>query len=259
MAVDLPDYESEKFNRSPLVLVAAQVNYEEVAREIEHRQARNFQGAMGAEWKHLQSAPLIRATMTPQGAVSEPNRQAYRLSTVDDTWSVLINPESVTLESRAYGGWAELRQRFERMVAAVADVFDPATEARLGLRYVNQVRLPDGRTGWDGLLADFLLGLLSDDRFSGCVLASDQRVFIRLDDDTRCLLRHGLLPGEAAAGKSSSYLLDLDVFRENRDYDTGDAMAGIDRLHQRLGQVFRASIKADLYMWLKGDDADVHD
>ena len=255
--MELPEYQSEWLERSPLLLVAAQINYEEVAREIRHEQARRVQKAMGSDWKQLQSAPLIRTTVTSGGAITEPNRQAYRLATLDDKWSLLINPDSVAIETRAYEGWATFRPKLADLAAAVKDVFDPATEARLGLRYVNQVPLPDSRDGWDGLLADSLLGLLMDDRFTGAVLASDQRVFLRLDEDTRCVLRHGLLPVEALGPDGHpSYLLDLDVFRENRDYDVDGAVAGAVELHQRVGQMFRASVTDELYVWLRGDDAD---
>ena len=69
----LPKYESVRLERSPLVLVAAQINFEEVTTNVQHAQARAFQRAASLDlWSKLQAAPQIRTTFTPVGAVNEP-------------------------------------------------------------------------------------------------------------------------------------------------------------------------------------------
>ena len=251
--MELPEYVSTPLERSPLVLVAAQVNFEEVGREVSHSQARAFQRSLGVDrWRSLQSAPLMQATMTPGGVVPEQNRQAYRLSTRDDTASVLINPDSVTLESRAYTGWDDFRNDLVAMLAALATVFDPGVEQRLGLRYVNQTALPDTDNNWGALVRESLLGLSSDTAFSDGVLASDQRVLLQLDDNIRCLLRHGQLIEQGTGRIGAAYLLDFDVFREGGIFDTDEAAAGADALHSYVGRLFRACITDRLYDWMKG-------
>ena len=251
MPVDLPEYVSVPLGRSPLVLVAAQINFEEIGREVTHAQARSVQKLVSPDWIQLQSAPLVEATMTPSGAVNEPNRQAYRLLTADGSWSLLLNRDSATIETRAYPGWAEFHTRIEELASAVAQVFDPATEQRLGLRYVDQIPLPDGRTDWKGLVPDALLGVSLDPRFAGRVLASDQRLLLQLDGDVRCVFRHGLL-ADADGRLGASYLLDYDVYRENRGYEAAGTAAGADDLHDYVGRLFRACLSDELYEWLRG-------
>ena len=250
--VNLPDYVSKPLARSPLVLVALQINFEEVGREVTHAQARQVQKAAGPMWTQLQSAPLITTTMTPGGVINEPNRQAYRLLSADGKWSALLNPDSVALETQAYPGWTDMRETVEAFANAVSEVFDPASELRLGLRYIDQVPLPEGKTSWQGLIPTSLLGLALDDRFADGVLASDQRVVLQLDESHRCLLRHGLLANsQGEFGKV--YLLDFDVYREGAGrYDPASICDGAEALHGYIGRLFRASITDDLYEWLEG-------
>jgi uncharacterized protein (TIGR04255 family) len=253
VAVDLPEYVSMPLQRSPLVLVAAQVNFEEVGREVSHAYARAFQRSLGADrWRALQSAPLVQATMTPGGVVTEPNRQAYRLTTQDETASLLINPDSVTLESRAYTGWDAFRGDLVAVLAALADVFDPGVEQRLGLRYIDQIPLPDTDDDWRALVRESLLGLSGDSAFSAGVVASDQRVLLQLDDRIRCVLRHGQLADPATNRPGAAYLLDFDVYREGGLFDPDTAAAGADALHSYVGRLFRACITERLFQWIKG-------
>lgn len=249
--MELPEYESQTLRRSPLVLVAAQISFEEVGREITHAQARAFQRAMGDVWTQLQSAPLMSATITPAGPVTEPNRQAYRLATADNAWGLLLNPDSVAVETRAYSRWSDFKAVLDTLMEAVGAVFDPATERRLGLRYIDQVTLPEGYEDWSKLVHESLLGLTADSRFEGAVLGSDQRVMLQLEGDARCVLRHGLLPVPDGDGVGQ-YLLDFDVFRENRAFSVEAAIEGAELLHHFVGRLFMACITDDLYKWLKG-------
>lgn len=250
--MNLPKYESKHLARSPLVLVAAQINFEEIGREVSHAQARAIQKSVGGHWTQLMSAPLISATMTDTGAVNEHPRQAYRLSSDGGTWSALLNPDSVTIETRAYSGWDGLSEQIAAFAQAVAEVYDPSSELRLGLRYVDQIALPEGHDRWEGLIPEAVLGIATDPGLGSGVLASDQRVLLQVADGARCLMRHGLLADSTGAfGKM--YLLDFDVYRDNGGpYDAQSVTDGADALHDIAGALFRASITDELYTWLRG-------
>ncbi len=250
--LDLPEYVNEHLARSPLVLAAAQINFEEVGREVTHGQARAMQKLVGDTWTQLMAAPLISTTLTNTGAVNGPARQAYRLATPDGTWSALINPDSVTVETRAYPGWNVMRATVVAFAEAVAEVYDPSSELRLGLRYVDQVPLPDGHDDWTGLIPGPILGIANDPRLGSGVLASDQRVLLQVAPDARCVMRHGLLADDAGTF-GRLYLLDYDIFRENAgSYSAASVAAGVDALHLLVGALFNASITPELYQLLKG-------
>ena len=251
--MDLPKYNSVPLTRSPLILVAAQVNFEEVGREVSHAHARAFQRSLGSDrWPALQSAPLVQATMTPGGVVTEPNRQAYRLANHGENASLQINPDSVTLESRAYTGWDAFRGDLAAVLAALADVFDPGVQERLGLRYIDQIPLPEGEDDWKLLVRESLLGLSGDTMFVDGIVASDQRVLLQLDDSIRCVLRHGQLAEPTTDRTGGAYLIDIDVYQEGGLFEPAVADAGADVLHGYVGRLFRACVTDRLYAWLKG-------
>jgi uncharacterized protein (TIGR04255 family) len=249
----LPEYVSLKLVRSPLVLVAAQINFEEVGKDVTHLQAREVQRALDDSWTGLQAAPQVRTTLTPSGAVNEPQRGAYRLSSGDASWSLAINTDSVILETRAYTGWDDMSSRLYAIAAVVAKVLDPAQRLRIGLRYVDQVPLPDGQDDWTGLIPDELLGVGAHPVLGTLVTATEHRCLLQLAPDARCLFRHGLMQEADPAQGTAPYLLDYDVFNDSpAPFGVEDLRDAAEALHQYAGALFRASVTEDLYAWLKG-------
>ncbi len=250
--VDLPIYVGSRFEHSPLVLVAAQINYEEVATEIKHPQAREVQKALGSRWTALQAAPIVQTTMTPAGAVNSPQRGAYRLSTSDSKWALAVNPDNFVLETNAYTRWADMAAQLELATQAIADVFDPASRLRVGLRYVDQIQLPEGYGSWQGLIPSSLLGLGADPRFAPGVLGSEKRYLLQLDAGAQCLFRHGLMAdGKKTPGRT--YLLDFDVFNDQPTmFDAEAIQVVLQSLHAHAGALFEASIEPELRNQLRG-------
>jgi uncharacterized protein (TIGR04255 family) len=250
---ELPEYVSLELARSPLVLVAAQINFEEVGKDITHNQARNVQRALDNSWTRLQAAPQVRTTLTPSGAVNEPQRGAYRISSQDESWSLVINPDSVILETRAYSGWGDMSGRLYAIATAVAEVLDPAQRLRIGLRYVDQVPLPDGKDDWAGLIPDELLGIGAHPVLGALVTATEHRCLLQLAPDARCLFRHGLMQEADLEKGAAPYLLDYDVFNDSpAPFSVEDLRDAAEALHKYVGSLFRASVTEDLYAWLKG-------
>jgi len=250
--MDLPSYASTHLSRSPLVLVAAQINFEEVGRDVSHQQARTFQRCLSDPWTRLQAAPQIRTTLTTEGVINEPKRQAYRLQSSDENWSLVLNPDSVILETRSYLGWEDLSAKMDAIAAALTEVLDPAQLLRLGLRYIDQVPLPEGRQTWEGLIPTSLLSISLDPRFGPAVLGSDQRHLLQVDENVKCMLRHGLLADELGR-PGGVYLLDFDVFDDApHAFQTSDLISTATALHNYAGSLFMLSITSNLYELLKG-------
>lgn len=250
--MELPEYASSKLARSPLVLVAAQINFEEVGKDISHRQAREVQRALDKSWTRLQAAPQVRTTLTPSGAVNEPQRGAYRISSQDESWSLVINPDSVILETRAYTGWGEMSDSLYAIANAIAQVLDPAQRLRIGLRYVDQIPLPEGKDDWHGLIANELLGVRAHPVLGALVTATEHRCLLQIAPEARCLFRHGLMQ-TADPERGAPYLLDYDVFNDSpASFSLEELRDVTEALHNYAGSLFIASVTSDLYTWLKG-------
>ena len=235
------------------MLVAAQINFEEVG-ELVHSQARRVQKRLGEDWTALRASPQIRVTFTPTGPIQE-TRAAYRLTSSDSFWSLTLNPDSVTLESRKYGRWEGMAYKLAAVAGAVAEVFDPSQCLRLRLRYIDQIPLPEGEHSWDGLIKESVRGLVNAPTFGRAILGSDQRHLLLLDEQARCMFHHGLLADDVGASEQmQKYLLDYDVFVEiPTSFDVDQVTATANQLHGYIGALFRSSIEDKLYEWLEGD------
>lgn len=249
--VNLENYTSRRLNRSALVLVAAQIDFEQVGVEVAHSQARAVQKIMGKEWTNLKATSLAKTTITSEGFKAEPNRQAYRIAKKDDTWAINVRADAITLETNSYQMWPEFEENFKSIVQATESVLDPAQIVRIGVRFVDQFSLPEGFLTWDGLISKSLLGVTADERLGDGVVITDYRTLLEYVDGAKCLLRHGNLLDNSGVSK---FLLDFDVFNDNHEsFDPGHILSELNKLHIYAGQTFRTSITEDLYKWLEGD------
>jgi uncharacterized protein (TIGR04255 family) len=158
--LDLPVYRSEPLKRSPLVLVAAQINFEDVG-DLAHTQGRKFQKDIDDRfWTALQPAKQVRFAITPSGTVQD-SRTAYQLQSADGFWTATLNPDSIVIETRSYQNWEGMAARLKAAAQAAASILDPSQCLRLGLRYIDQVQMPPERTAWDGLINDSVRGLVN--------------------------------------------------------------------------------------------------
>jgi uncharacterized protein (TIGR04255 family) len=116
-----------------------------------------------ADFPILESATQLTITVgqQPQQAI------VHRFLRRDRLMSLTFTRDSLALETSAYPGWTSFSQLFVAMVTALQDLIRPAGIVRIGLRYIDEVRLPEPPVdvqGWQGWLDDRLVApfLLSD-------------------------------------------------------------------------------------------------
>jgi len=75
--------------------------------------------------------------------------QAHRFSTRDRQTSVVFRPDGLTLETTAYRGWEHFREILSLAVKVRGDVAPVDGIERIGLRYINEIRVPgSGEPDW---------------------------------------------------------------------------------------------------------------
>ncbi|MET7944395.1 TIGR04255 family protein [Streptomyces sp. NPDC005302] len=245
----LPEHSGERLSRSPLILVAIQITFEDLG-DIARSDARAIQNVMGrTKWPGLFSNPIFSGVLSATGINQQPSRQGWRLTSSSDAVSAAsIAPDSATIETRAYPGWATYSGHFSSLVDALADTLGPQQHLRLGLRYINQVALPEWAADWRELIPSTFLGPLLDPTLGPGVTATEQRIVIDVDDEAHCLLRHGVF---ADGEGKSQYLLDYDVYGESQDtFEPQKIKAEAERLHDAVSGLFRATITDKLHQHL---------
>ncbi len=221
-----------------------QVNYSD-AGEISRRDARLVQKEIGrGAWPALQAVQLVTGVISQAGFGTQPSRQAWRLVGKDQSSAIGINPESVSLEVQRYPGWSTFSRDLDPLLRVVGDVVDPDHVVRVGMRYLNQIKLPVGVTDWSGLIPAELLGPSLHPVLRPGVIAAEHKTILAVDEHTRCLFRYGQFTDPEG---ESSYLLDYDVYREAEvEFDVQKLLDTAEDLHSVAWNLFRSTTTEEL-------------
>src|SRR5215204_1224334 len=124
---DIPRVDHEVFANPPLKAMLGQVRFPPVLRIADLPSLVPFQDAIRHEFPAFSQEQQISFVVGPQGAQSA-SAQAYRFSTRDRAWSIVLTPEALTLEADVavrYTHFNEFIDRFRLAWGAVGEHFAP--------------------------------------------------------------------------------------------------------------------------------------
>lgn len=252
----LPMYERIVFKESPLELCLLQVKYPSVSGFPDEGAVTQLRRAFKAGYPHFRNEHTTNLVITPQGVQHSQGTAIWRFDDLARRWSVVIAEDNVTVETRRYGGFDELVERTLSAVEIVGRVLEVTYQTRVGLRYINEIRHPQGEAydTWRRLLAPDLLGPSRDDLLGGEVEQTIAEARVRRPDGS-LLVRHGFLRGSTIAPsdgsppqQSSFYLLDTDYFNEEASEYGSDLVERLTAYHSVMYRIFRWAIgDGDLY------------
>jgi uncharacterized protein (TIGR04255 family) len=181
-----------------------------------------------------------------------------RFASRDKRTAIAVRPGSTTVETVDYKGWDDLRLILKAALDARAEVSEPSGYERVGLRYIDEVRVPDdeGVTDWASWVHWSLLGAQPDDR-ADLHLSDWQGMSTFGPTDGRTLvLRYGPRTGFAVEPNGQLkrptsptgpfFLLDIDSFWEMSDsipeFKPDELMDRCDNLHAPIRKLFEGLI-----------------
>jgi len=168
--------------------------------------------------------------------------------TSDDGWTVTLMPDHVALETSNYTTWeGDFGPRLGQIIDAVSETVAPATEQRVGLRYIDRIDYPPvaSASEWQGRIADEFLGPILHPILGPAVKTTQQQVVIDISPGVQCVVRHGYFVEPKAP--QPAYLLDFDVFRAAvRPFDPGEVKAAADTFNVISLQMFQQATTAKL-------------
>lgn len=142
----------------------------------------------------------------------------YQFLSGDRTWTVSLTREFVALSTDHYTCWEDFRENTKLITQALIDVYAPAFISRVGLRYqnvINRKKLSLAEAPWNDLIAEYVLGLLSEDavaesigehRNSTSFALNNQQDYVRLE--------HGMITDSGSHSEDHLYLLDNDLYSD---------------------------------------------
>lgn len=261
----MPD--REVYPSAPLQLVAAELRYPMSPR-------LSTSDALSELHLLLSDTLPIPEPMTEQAVAFAPDsqpavtaQQFFRLTNREKTLSATFWPVRTTVEATDYRYYEQFRELIERVVFALTSYSAPVGLERVGLRYIDEIRVPSvtqrpgdwGRYIADELLSPPRLGLEADDQLTP--LSWQGLVEFEREEGFHLVVRYGALEGFAVnptgtlhvprgGATGPFFLVDIDSFwtpsESIAEFDPASLLRTFDALHEPVSAVFEKLITDDL-------------
>lgn len=197
-----------------------------------------------------QTMNVVNLTLKPTGHdQTHEVQQGWVMASADRRTAVSLYPSVVAVQTANYDHY---RTSLGEPLARVLRLFVNATGAsvvqRIGLRYVNRLQSPEAKTPvfWNGHVRPAFAGPLSQ-RIAPLVEALHQQVQLRLDDTAAARVQSGVFREQTTESRYS-YLVDLDVFREQAINFDEILCANLTRQLNRTALALFAHVLSDEYL-----------
>jgi uncharacterized protein (TIGR04255 family) len=224
--LSLPETPHVVFENPPLALALCQVQFANVLNVANPGFVAPFQQAIQELYPIAGQAEQVQIELGlapgDVGVRGQARSQQWRFTDDTDDWTVVLTPNFVALETRAYEDFKVFLTRLRQVLDAVTRHIRPPFVTRIGLRYIDEIRQTD--LPGSSVVRQELLGPLASLNISKYAELSMQELILRFPKSRGINIHHGLFPnGTTVTPRSGEtapeglfYLLDFDVFREFR-------------------------------------------
>lgn len=204
-----------------LTMVLLRVDFPPTVLGTEERNA--FAVKIAEKYPHVSSNPLREVMFSVTEAGGDLTHRdlgtqlTYRKS-VAGTITLVITQDSMTLSygPSDYSGFAPFLEEFSFALNAAADAFKIHQFTRIGLRYINEIRLQGRALEWGGVIEDGLLAAVLTPALAGGRLQRSMHQVSEIHDDDQLLMNYGLVnPDYPAPLIQRHFVLDIDCSRQS--------------------------------------------
>lgn len=256
----------EVYHNAPIVLTACEVRLPPSGLPVLDKQITGLRDRLD------DVLPVLRTYANPQVSVgsgpqvprpAEVTRQrVLQLSDRAQSLVVQVAPDSLVIKTADYQGWEAFRPVIGQVLRAARDVLSPDGYLRVGLRYIDEIRLPLGGASvgdWEGYLNPILLAPDGLRAAAQGLASGGWQVITRflVDDQHDVVVRYGpndghavdpneppLSPHRRPAGPF--FLFDIDSFWETGaeipEFNPDDLGSLCDQLHQPVRTLFESAV-----------------
>jgi uncharacterized protein (TIGR04255 family) len=208
-----PPPEEIPLARAPLVVVLAQLSFDEIA-SIERKDfIAPFQEEIRSRYPVLKAEEALTINM-PEGGISK--ERLWRFTDRKGEWWVSLKSDFVSIETKSYTSRDDFASRIGEVALAADKVFQIEQLSRVGVRYVDQIRGDElGRLR--EMVESPMLGIVGSDGIPPPTFALTQMLAEAREGGMS--VRWGALPANATPEPGvippigeQSWILDIDVF-----------------------------------------------
>lgn len=198
--------------------VLAQVRFPAVLFIHEESRVAPFQAELRSRYPAFrqETGQSVQIALGPGGpAFQSQPAKVWRFSDVDGATSVMLAPDSITLDMKAYESRTDLLERLREVLGALNRHFAPGIAERVGLRYVSRLA-GDGYKQIDRMVEPSYLGIASP-VLRNHVSHSISEAALQIEEG-HLLMRWGVLPANGTFDPfileplgEPCWVLDIDV------------------------------------------------
>lgn len=249
----------EIYPNAPIALVACEIRIPSTGQPLEPSQTRALEEALGDAFPL--AMPVNRQTVQI-GNVAGPatNERVERFADRERRAVVSVTPASLVVETSQYRGYEAFRPLLDLAIRAVTDSVAPKGPMRIGLRYIDEIRLMDNPTSlhdWEDYLSEAITGVSALGEAAGGLEPKGwqgQAAFSG-EDGMTVVVRYG--PRDGLAVKPDGlpqrhvepgpfFLFDIDSFWEPSggipEWDVDWLLGQCDQLHAPIRALFEGVI-----------------
>lgn len=249
-------YEREVFANAPLAYVACEVRFPLAPSLTGEESLTSFATAFADTLPIPEVASFVPSPEMDAG--DGPERQ-LRFLDKPRTASVAVTRRSVSVEATHYEGWDSFKPRVLQAIEATTEIARIVGVERIGLRYINEIRVPDhvaDASGWQGWIDEGIVSHLQP--IPGYTAESSQTVVDLRGEGRRMVARYAALVGSGVvsdqplrrktpATVGPFFVIDTDSYCEAPGEEmlecTSEALNPVlDELHEPLGELFQRTI-----------------
>ena len=248
----------EIYPHPPAALVAAEVRHTAAA-SLTAEQESEIKGLIAEEFPLPQPIQTITLSIGMGAQSASPIQQAPpRFTNRDRTWAVTFGPQAIVVETTKHEGFAKLSRLVELVSSARHRVAPLDGLERLGLRYIDEIRVPEpDPVDWTQWVNSSLLGPTGIAGSLGLTTVEYQAVArFQLSDNEGLNFQYGPRQGHAVASgplvrspmppPSAFFLFDIDSFwmatEGVPEFDPDRICALCDELHRPVTALFEQLI-----------------
>jgi uncharacterized protein (TIGR04255 family) len=253
----------ERYSSPPVSLVAAEIRFGHEPALATEAGINTVMSRLRTHFPLLAREDVETLTMMP-GSTEQERQSRWRATAETRDTSVSVTQESVVLETTTYeDGYEGLSVQLEAMCDALAGSLESARIWRMGLRYIDEIRLPgivsraDQWSDWIApplVAANSIPGDANVIGFHGDIawMTGEQRaVTMRWGtfDQATILADSMPLRRRQVSGDGPTFVLDIDSYWQPQvppAFSSDTAMKAFEELHQPTGSAFQSCLTEKL-------------
>ncbi|MDX3548822.1 TIGR04255 family protein [Streptomyces europaeiscabiei] len=263
----------EVYSNPPLALVTAEVRYPYAPRLRQADTLDRIQLALEDELPIRKTEERATLEFTLAGGMNKTkNMQVYRYLDRTSTHSAVISPEAFTIETTRYTDFPDFLALLLKVATAIADEKAIPAIERVGIRYIDEIRVPEkikDASQWGNWVAPALLPQLNPG--VGLLKSSQGVSFFETGESTYLQFQYAAVDGAPIVSNKplrrltrpesgKFFVLDFDSFwqsrtpEDSRSFTTEFLEDTLTRLHQPTGKMFQAAITDRLRDLFRGNN-----